>query len=207
MLRRFSRAVCNPFDGARHHCVSEKRFADVPRIYIYTSLIYIRALVVVSSMEGGMTRAMENGDFLLCRIGTRIGALAIHDVQETLRPLPVESLPGAPPFVLGVAILRGIPTAVIDVQRMLGCTHSTIGRFVALRLGARSVALAVEAVLDVRSLPLQMLSQVPRLLGDASATLISALGSLDAELLMVLEASRVVPDAVWATMDAERLSA
>jgi len=154
-----------------------------------------------------MTRAMENGHFLLCRIGTRIGALAIHDVQETLRPLPVEPVPGAPPFVLGVALLRGSPTPVIDVERLLGSTRSTIGRFVALKIGARTVALAVEAVLDVRSLPLQMSSQVPTLLGEASATLISALGSLDAELLVVLEASRVVPETVWATIDAKRLSA
>jgi purine-binding chemotaxis protein CheW len=154
-----------------------------------------------------MTRAMENGQFLLCRIGTRIGALAICDIQETLRPLPVEPVPGAPPFVLGVAILRGSPTPVIDVQCLLNPAPSTIGRFIALRLGARSVALAVEAVLDVRSLPTQMSSQVPRLLGEANATLVSALGSLDAELLVVLEASRLVPDTVWATIDAQRPSA
>jgi purine-binding chemotaxis protein CheW len=139
---------------------------------------------------------MENGQFLLCRIGKRIGALAISDIQETLRPLPVEPVTGAPPFVLGVAILRGSPTPVIDVGRLLG-SHSTIGRFVALRLGTRSVALAVEAVLDVRSLPIQMSSQVPRLLGEASATLVSALGSLDAELLVVLEASRVAQVLDW----------
>ncbi len=154
-----------------------------------------------------MTRAMENDDFLLFRIGTRVAALALHDIQETLRPLPVESLVGAPAFVLGTAILRGLPTPVIDVERLLGSSTSTIARFVTLKLGARTVALAVGAVLDVRSLPLHSLSPVPKLLGDAGATLLSALGSLDCELLMVLEAAHVVPDAVWASIDAQRMSA
>lgn len=154
-----------------------------------------------------MTRAIENDRFLLCRIGTRVGALALRDIQETLRPLPVEPLASAPPFVLGITILRGSATPVIDVERLLGSTTSTIGRFVSLKLGARNVVLAVAAVLDVRSLSLQTLSPVPKLLGEASATLVSALGSLDAELLMVLEASHVVPEAVWESINAPSLSA
>jgi purine-binding chemotaxis protein CheW len=207
MQQRCSSFICSLANGAKHHGVSEKWFADAPCIYIYISLIYIRALVVLSSMEGGMTRAIENDRFLLCRIGTRVGALALRDIQETMRPLPVEPLAGAPLFVLGIAILRGSPTPVIDVERLMGSTTSTIGRFVTLKLGARTVALAVGAVLDVRSLPLQTLSQVPKLLGEASATLVLALGSLDAELLMVLEASHAVPETVWASIEAPRLSA
>jgi purine-binding chemotaxis protein CheW len=150
---------------------------------------------------------MESDRFLLCRIGTRVGALALPNIQETLRPLPVEPLAGAQPFVLGVAILRGYPTPVIDVERLLGSTTSTIGRFVALKLGTRQVALAVGAVLDVCCLPLHARSPVPKLLGEASAIFVSALGALDAELLMVLEAAHLVPETVWASIDAPRLPA
>jgi purine-binding chemotaxis protein CheW len=198
----------SPSYCAKHQAVSEKRFADAARIVIYISLIYIlRAASCVEFNGGYMTRAMENDRFLLCRIGTRIGALTLHGIQETLRPLPVEPLAGAPPFVLGVSILRGVPTPVIDVGRLLGPRSSTIGRFIAVKVGARHVALGVEAVLDIRSLPTRMLAEVPGLLGEASATLLSAVGSLDAELLMVLEAYRLVPESVWNSMDASRTPA
>jgi len=54
-----------------------------------------------------MTPTEQNERYLLCRIGSRIGALALKDVRETMRPLPIEPLVGTPSFVLGLAIIRG----------------------------------------------------------------------------------------------------
>jgi purine-binding chemotaxis protein CheW len=162
-----------------------------------------------------MSRAEENDRFLLCRIGSRIGALAIKDVRETMRPLPIEPLTGTPPFVLGVTILRGFPTPVVDAGRLLcpsvlpstPITSPTPARFVSLKLGERTAVLAVDAVLDVRFLPTGVLADIPPLLHEGGDELVSVIGALDTKLLIVLEAARLVPDSVWNAINATGASA
>jgi purine-binding chemotaxis protein CheW len=162
-----------------------------------------------------MTRAREGDLFVLCRIGSRIGALALLDVRETMRPLPIEPLAGTPPFVLGLAIVRGSPVPVIDAGRLLNPSAlpyspialSFASRFVSLKLGDRTAALAVDAVLDVRSLAAGMLADIPLLLSEASEDLVSLVGALDTELLLVLETARLVPDSVWSAINAEGATA
>jgi purine-binding chemotaxis protein CheW len=145
-----------------------------------------------------MTGAERDDSFLLCRIGSRIGALPLDDVREIMRPLPIEPLAGTPPFVLGLAIVRGSPTPVIDAGRLLGSIGSQApARFVSLRLGERTAALAVDAVLDVRTLAAGTTADIPPLLREAGADLLSAIGALDTELLLVLEAARLVPESIW----------
>lgn len=162
-----------------------------------------------------MTGEEVNDRFLLCRIGLRIGALALRSVRETMRPLPVEPLAGAPPFVLGLAIVRGAPTPVVDANRLLGASAGSStpilspspARFVSLKLGQRTAALAVDAVLDIRLLPAGMLASIPPLLQDADAALVSLIGALDTKLLLVLEAARLVPDSVWTAIKTPRATA
>jgi purine-binding chemotaxis protein CheW len=149
-----------------------------------------------------MTGADGDDRFLLCRIGSRIGALTLKDVLEVMRPLPIEPLAGTPPFVLGLAIVRGVPTPVIDAGRLLGRIGlASPARFVSLRLGERTAALAVDAVLDVRSLPAGTVADIPPLLREAGADVASAIGALDTELLLVLEAARLVPESIWGAIE------
>jgi len=143
----------------------------------------------------------EGDHCLLFRTGSRVGALALTNVQEVMRPLPVESIAGAPAFVMGVSILRGAAAPVIDAARLLDDTiGATPNRFISLKIGSRSVCLAVDAVLDLRMLPTDHFHQVPPLLRDSSAALLSLIGTLDSELLMVLNSARMVPEEVWTSM-------
>jgi purine-binding chemotaxis protein CheW len=160
-----------------------------------------------------MNQGEENNRFLLCRIGSRIGALALEDVRETMRPLPIEPLMGTPPFVLGLAIIRGFPTPVVDAVSLIGPSKSSSpilspspSRFVSLKLDERTVALAVDAVLNVCSLPSETLSKIPPLLLGGDAQLLSVIGALDSKLLLVLEAARLVPDSVWIAIKTQGIS-
>jgi|SRR5882757_6198418 len=162
-----------------------------------------------------MVRGEDNDRFLLCRVGSRIAALDIRDVRETMRPLPIEPLTGAPPFVLGLAIVRGLPIPVIDADRLLGSSVSlstawisgSQARFVSLDLGVRTAALAVDAVLEIRALPIGMRANIDPLLAEAGAGLVSLIGTLDAQLLLVLEAACLVPDSVWNAPEFSKASA
>ena len=134
---------------------------------------------------------------LIVRVQARVCALPLAHVLETMRPLPIEPIAGAPPIVLGVSIVRGVPTPVVDLGSALG-THGGIpGRFVTLRLGDRQVALSVDAVLGIRDLDGASIPALPPLLQQASKDLIEAIGTLDARFLMVLRAGWELPDDVW----------
>ena len=83
-----------------------------------------------------------------------------------------------------------------------GATSAPIERFVTIDTGGRRVALAVNAVVGIRTLAADALGALPPLLGNAPAELVDGLGVLDRDLLVVLRAARILPPEVW-----ERLSA
>jgi len=151
--------------------------------------------------EQGPRRAHDRVASLVCRVATRICALPLDVVIETMRPLPVEPLAGAPGFIAGLAIIRGEPVPVVDAARLLGAEAGAPRRFVTLRVGARPVALAVDAVLGVRMVAADRLSALTPLIGAVAGDAVVAIGTLDAQLLVVLEAARLVPDAVFALME------
>jgi purine-binding chemotaxis protein CheW len=129
--------------------------------------------------------------------------LPLAHVSETMRPLPVEPFAGMPPYVLGLAIIRAGPVPVLDAGRLLGAPCLSPTRFVTIKTGGRLAALAVDAVLGIQPLPPGAIAALPALLGEWSAERVGALGALDADLLLVLQAARLVPESVWHGVDAE----
>src|ERR1700733_14675484 len=96
---------------------------------------------------------------LLFRVRARLCALPLAHVVETMRPLPVEAMAGAPRCVRGLAIIRGAPIPVVDVAELLGegsvqtdtgTRSQPAARFVAVKVADRGIALAVDGVLGVR---------------------------------------------------------
>lgn len=141
---------------------------------------------------------------MVCRVGARLCALPLAQVVETMRPLATSPVAGAPCFVSGVAIIRGAPVPVVDAGALLGGGGGRADerRLVTLRLGQRQVALAVDAVLGVRELEAASLAELPSLLSDARSGGVESLGALDDGLLLFLDGARLIPDSVWAAVDA-----
>jgi purine-binding chemotaxis protein CheW len=92
---------------------------------------------------------------------------------------------------------------VVDAGLLLGGEEANASRFVSIRIGERTVALAVDAVLGVRAIADDDLRELPPLLGGASGDVIALLGQLDSEMLVVLEDARLVPDSVWVMIDGQ----
>jgi len=139
-------------------------------------------------------------------------ALIVSDVAEVMRPLPIEGVAHMPAFVLGLSLIRGTPIPVVDAAALLahGREHRPLDeeavpalekvvptRFVVVRAGDRRVALAVQGVLGVRPLARETLRALPPLLANAGAQVVTALGTLDAQLLTVLSGGYLVPPALW----------
>lgn len=137
---------------------------------------------------------------LLVRAGARWCGLPIGAVTETMRPLPVTPVAGAPAWVPGVAVVRGEPAPVVDLGALLGgAPEAAPARFVAVSAGGRCALLAVAAVAGVRELPGADARALP-LVRDACAGALAAVGTLDGDLLVVLGAARLVPEAASAVL-------
>lgn len=128
-----------------------------------------------------------------CRAGIPLAC-----VRETMRPLAITVVAGAPHFVLGISIIRGSSVPVVDLGALLGAhdERQPFGRLITLEVTGRAVALAVERVIGVSELDVQALGGMPPLLSRAAHEVVSALALQDSALLMVLEAARLVPS-VW----------
>jgi purine-binding chemotaxis protein CheW len=145
---------------------------------------------------------MQGQRALLCRVGDLLCALPLDFVEETMRPMAVEAIAGAPAFVRGLAVVRGVPIPVVDAATLLTGVASHPTRFVTVKTGGRRVALAVDAVVGVVEIPPGSLDILPLMFQSASRAVISAIGTLDADLLLVLEGTRLIPEELWAVLEA-----
>ena len=126
-----------------------------------------------------------------------------------MRPLPVRILAGLPPFILGLAVVRGTAIPVIDAHRLLVGSEAPapFSRFVTLKLGVRRASLAVGEIVGIREIDRSLWQCLPPLLRDASSELVKAIGRLESELLLLLDTGRVVPESVWSSLDARQVIA
>ena len=150
---------------------------------------------------------MKNGvgrKALILGVQTRMCAVPLSHVIETMRPLPTEVISGVPEFVRGVAIIRGIPTPVVDLGAVMGASSEHGGeRFVTVRAGSRQVALLVSTVLGIRDLDALTMNELPPLLQGASQDAIETIGTLDERLLEVLQDGWKLPEEVWQAVTAQ----
>ena len=131
---------------------------------------------------------------LICRVEARLCALRADHVVEIMRPLPIEPIAAMPPFVRGLAVVRGVPIPVVDAAMLLGAAAwADPGRFVTVRAGDRWIALAVDEVLGVRDLSAASTQRLPPLLREGNAEMVAAIGALDAAFLVVLHAAHILP--------------
>lgn len=144
-----------------------------------------------------MTTSPDGDSSLICSVRGVLLALPLASVVETMRPLRTEAVAGVPSPVRGLAIIRGVPTAVVDLGWVLAGEASNSGRFVTVKVGPRRVALAVDTVIGVRAIPQHTLSELPPLLSDANTDAVTAVATLDHQLLLALEAARLIPDSAW----------
>ncbi len=159
--------------------------------------------------------------YLICRSAGHLCALPLDRVREIMRPLPLERVAGgvadpAASFVLGAAIVRGAVVPVVSLAGLMGRRNTgDIGevgnpdqsasqaRYVSLRLGARHAALAVDAVLGIRALAaIDASAPMAPLIGMVEHAAVAAITTHDAEMLFVLQAARLIPDAAWAALSA-----
>lgn len=95
------------------------------------------------------------GLFLTLEAAGAVALLPSEAVQEVVRLVAIEPLPGAPAHVSGTFVYRGTPAVVVDLATLLGVRREPEldAHLVVLR-GSRAVALLVDGVRDLIEAPL-----------------------------------------------------
>jgi purine-binding chemotaxis protein CheW len=138
-------------------------------------------------------KSVSAASWLTCRIASHVCAMPLTSIIETMRPLPFEAFPGAPDFVAGLAVIRGVPTPVVSMRALMGEPPGPAGRFVTVRIRERVAALAVDEVLGVLQLNTARTTDLPPLLRNVAGNTISAVTSRDADLMLFFETARIFP--------------
>lgn len=136
------------------------------------------------------------------RAGDRLCAIAVKHVEEAMRPLPCQPMPGVPSFVRGASIVRGRPTPIVDLRGLLGDQEpSSPRRLIILRTDdARRVGLLVDDVLGVRGDQALSAADLPPLLAGAAGAIVRSLARIDGELLTILRSGSLIPAEVWSQL-------
>ena len=109
----------------------------------------------------------------------------------------------ASPAGVAVVSFEAAPLPVVLVSRLFGDVAKNPERLIIVRAGPSRVGLAVDTVVGVRALSGEMLQRLPLLMRDASHNAVEDIGTLDGELMVVLQAGRVVPADIFAIVEAE----
>jgi purine-binding chemotaxis protein CheW len=134
---------------------------------------------------------------LVFRAGPLLCALRLDEVLETMRPMETLPLAGTPSFVLGISVLRGVPTPVLDVSRLLRGGPEDPQRYITVRTERGPVAMATGEIVGIRSVHPESAGGHPALLGGASSRLVAGVDTVGVEPLLLLQSMRAVPDEVW----------
>jgi purine-binding chemotaxis protein CheW len=132
------------------------------------------------------------------RSGDQEYALETRFVHEVLRTAELTPLPGAPPLLRGLLLLRGEVLPVVELAPLFGRPASGRGSGVLLvGLGRPDLGLSVEAVEEVALLPRDSLLPPPATLAAEAVRLVSGIhreGTLLLEGEALLGDSRLIFD-------------
>ena len=114
---------------------------------------------------------------LVFRVGHVRCAAEAAAVREIMSPQPVTRVPGAPEQVPGVINVRGSLVTLVDARQCLlgSSAHNGEGPLVLVDFGSRTVALVVDEVIDLISVPRDALAERAELPG-VEARFVRAVG-------------------------------
>ena len=138
-----------------------------------------------ASQEDSMTNL-----FLTFRSEDERFGLSIHEVREIISYQKITKVPEQPEFIKGIINLRGNVIPTIDVRNRFG---QNLGEYddhtciIIVDMLGLSAGLIVDEVLEVLTLSMNDISELPAVHGNSDGSFISGVGKRDKELFMLLE--------------------
>jgi Chemotaxis signal transduction protein len=134
---------------------------------------------------------LEIIEFCLASETYGIEAIFVREIHQ-LRDLT--PLPGVPPFVLGIANVRGQILSVVDLKKFLNLPDKGLGEFnklVIIRNERMEFGILADAIIGTRSIPLDAIQAPPVTITGIGA---EYLKGITGERTVVLDAQKILDD-------------
>lgn len=152
-----------------------------------------------------MTSNAEAPRIVTFRLAGELFGAEIGAVERVLRYEVPRAIPGAPDWIAGVIEHQGRVMPVIDLRRRFGLPADAPGsqaRLIVLSTAGDFAAAIVDAVLDVRRVAPDEMAAPPALFRGLAAEYLRGLVQRDGELVVVLDAERLLTTQERLTLEA-----
>ncbi len=142
-----------------------------------------------------MSADMQEIKLVCFRLGRDMYAADIMRVKEIIKPLPVAGLPEAPAFIEGVINLRGSVIPVMSLRKRFRQTEQSAdsdARLLIVSIAGQALALAVDDVTEVISVPVKDLRPPPHFEDRVGSEYLVAVCLVKGSLVMLLNLDSIL---------------
>ncbi len=144
-------------------------------------------------------------EFLTFRLGAESYGIEILKVQEIRGYERPTAIANAPVFIKGVINLRGVIVPILDLRIRFRLGEAVYDEFtvvIILNVAHRMVGVVVDAVSDVVTLAADAIRPSPQFASSVfDAQYITGLGTLDGQMLILLDIERLITGADMALVE------
>ena len=129
------------------------------------------------------------------RLGGDLYAIDIMRIKEIIRPLKLTSLPKFPAFMEGIVNLRGTVIPVVDLRKRFDLEEREDGpgtRLLIVSLLGQALALVVDEVTEVVTVPVKDIKPPPHLGNGIDAVYLIGVCLVKEEMIMLLNIDRLL---------------
>lgn len=151
---------------------------------------------------------MQQGDdiqVVIFRVGGQEFAFNVFHVQRILRWEAPAPLPKAPPFLEGVLQVLGAVVPVIDLRKRFELADTQLReetRTVVVECDGLTVAVVVDAVLEVRRVPAEAVTPPPPVVRGLAAEYIQGIITVQRRTIVLLQTARLLTSAERIVLEA-----
>ncbi len=143
-------------------------------------------------------------EYLVFSLGGEEYAIDILKVQEIRGYENVTRIANAPPFIKGVANLRGVIVPIIDLRikfRLASAEYDSQTVVIVVNIGARVMGAVVDRVSDVMTLTPEQIKPAPEFGVNLPLDYINGLGNLKDRMLVLVDIEKVLTSEEMALVD------
>jgi purine-binding chemotaxis protein CheW len=134
-------------------------------------------------------------DILLLRLAGELYGVPSASVREVVRYRAYTPVPGSPPSLPGILSQRGIVLPVVELRPLLGLDLVSVTRAARLVIVAHQeidMALLVESVLDLASLPAETLQPLPAALDPVRARFLRGIATYEEQPVALIDLDELI---------------
>lgn len=155
---------------------------------------------------------MTQGDdiqVVVFRVGGQEFAFNVFDVQRILRWATPAALPKAPAFLEGILQVQGAIVPVVDLRKRFELSDAQVReetRLVVVEIEGLTVAVVVDAVLEVRRVAAEAVTPPPGIVRGLAAEYIQGIIAVGTRTIVLLQTAKLLTSAERIALEAAPLT-